>query len=65
VFFNAQAIRAGASIGVAVGLADGDDADALYKSADLALYQAKREGRSTWRWHGQTASTEPSSLFEA
>jgi diguanylate cyclase (GGDEF)-like protein len=65
VFFNAQAIRAGASIGVALGLADGDDADALYKSADLALYQAKREGRSTWRWHGQTASTEPSSLFEA
>jgi diguanylate cyclase (GGDEF)-like protein len=65
VFFNSQAMRAGASIGVALGLADGEDADALYKSADLALYQAKREGRSTWRWYGQAVSTAPSSLSEA
>jgi len=52
VFFKSQLMQAGASIGIAVGLADGEDADALYKSADLALYQAKREGRSTWRWFG-------------
>ena len=52
VFFKSQRMQAGASIGVAVGLADGEDANALYKSADLALYQAKREGRSTWRWFG-------------
>jgi len=65
VFFNSQAIRAGASIGVALGPDDGEDADALYKSADLALYQAKREGRGTWRWYGQAVSTAPSSLTEA
>ena len=65
VFFNSHAMRAGASIGVALGLADGEDADALYKSADLALYQAKREGRGTWRWYGPTVSTAPPSLSEA
>jgi len=47
-----------------VGPADGADADALYKSADLALYQAKREGRSTWRWFGPTADKVPPSLSE-
>jgi len=65
VFFNSHAMRAGASIGVALGLADGGDADALYKSADLALYQAKREGRGTWRWYGPAANVVPPSLSEA
>lgn len=60
VFFKSHLMQAGASIGIAVGLADGEDADALYKSADLALYQAKREGRSTWRWFGPVVDVAPS-----
>ena len=35
----------GASIGVALFPDDGDNADELLKNADLALYQAKSEGR--------------------
>lgn len=37
-------IMIGASIGVAIAPADGDTADELIKSADLALYQAKGRG---------------------
>ncbi|GGK45589.1 bifunctional diguanylate cyclase/phosphodiesterase [Salinarimonas ramus] len=40
----------GSSIGVAIAPHDGADADALFKSADLALYRAKGEGRSTVRF---------------
>jgi len=65
VFFKSHLMQAGASIGIAVGLADGEDADALYKSADLALYQAKREGRGTWRWFGPTADDMAPSLSQA
>ncbi|QYO78701.1 diguanylate cyclase domain-containing protein [Devosia salina] len=38
-------------VGVSVGMArrDGQSADALYRNADTALYQAKSAGRDTWR----------------
>ena len=39
----------GASVGVAVGPRDGADATALVRAADLALYQAKEDGRQTVR----------------
>ena len=38
-----------ASIGITSAPADGVDADQLLKNADLALYRAKAEGRSSWR----------------
>lgn len=38
-------VRIGASIGYALGPADGSTDDRLLKSADLALYEAKRHGR--------------------
>ena len=38
-------VAIGASIGVALFPDDGDNADELLKNADLALYQAKSEGR--------------------
>jgi EAL domain-containing protein (putative c-di-GMP-specific phosphodiesterase class I) len=40
----------GASIGIAVSGTDGADADTLLKSAELALSQAKQEGRGSYRF---------------
>lgn len=43
-----QPHQIGASIGMARN--SGQDAEALYRDADSALYQAKSEGRGTWRY---------------
>ena len=43
-----QLVATGASIGIAVGLVDGHDADQLLKNADLALYRAKGDGRGAF-----------------
>ena len=40
----------GASVGVALAPADGENADKLLKNADLALYRAKLDGRGTYRF---------------
>ena len=40
----------GASIGISIGLQDGDNADLLLKNADMALYRTKSEGRGAWRF---------------
>lgn len=44
-----QSVRVTVSAGVAIYPDHGEDADALMKSADLALYEAKRAGRNTCR----------------
>jgi diguanylate cyclase (GGDEF)-like protein len=38
----------GASVGISVAPDDGSDADQLLKSADMALYRAKEDGRGTY-----------------
>jgi predicted signal transduction protein with EAL and GGDEF domain len=45
-----QQIEIGASVGIAVGPGDGTITDQLVKNADLALYKAKAEGRSTYHF---------------
>jgi diguanylate cyclase (GGDEF)-like protein len=45
-----QHVEIGASVGIAVGPGDGTSTDQLVKNADLALYKAKSEGRSTYHF---------------
>jgi diguanylate cyclase (GGDEF)-like protein len=44
-------VQISASVGVTVSPDDGADSDALLRAADLALYRAKTEGRSTHRFY--------------
>ena len=46
-------VTIGTSIGVAIAPTDGDSRDLLMRNADLALYRAKIEGRSTYRFFQQ------------
>ena len=54
---GATRVTTSASIGVAVFGNHGATLDLLYKSADLALYEAKRAGGNAWRWYRQNASS--------
>jgi len=47
---NGHHVVIGASVGIAVAPRDGTGADVLLKNADMALYRAKSEGRSVWRF---------------
>jgi diguanylate cyclase (GGDEF)-like protein len=47
---DGQLIQIGASVGIAMAPADGEDTDRLMKNADLALYRAKSEGRSAFHF---------------
>ena len=40
----------GASVGIAIGPHDGDNPEQLMRSADMALYRAKGDGRGTFRF---------------
>jgi len=44
-------LKIGCSVGAAIYPDDGNTEEGLYKSADLALYDAKRKSASTYCWH--------------
>jgi diguanylate cyclase (GGDEF)-like protein len=57
----------GASVGIAMAPQDGQTSDELVKNADLALYRAKNEGRSTFHFFeaGMDAAIQKRRLMES
>jgi diguanylate cyclase (GGDEF)-like protein len=51
-------INIGASVGIALGPQDGIEAGQLMKNADLALYRAKSDGRSDYRFFEMAMDVE-------
>ena len=60
-------ISIGASVGIAIAPQDGSNTDVLMKNADMALYRAKSEGRSTYHFFEKDmdASIQRRRLIEA
>lgn len=50
IVFEEQQLHIGASLGIAQSRVQGFDAGELIRCADIALYQAKAEGKHTWRY---------------
>ena len=50
-FISGASISIGGSIGIALALKPGDDAETLTRNADLALYAAKGDGRGVHRFY--------------
>ncbi|MBC3478115.1 EAL domain-containing protein [Pseudomonas taiwanensis] len=50
ILFEEQPVHIGVSMGIAQTRTQGCDAGELIRCADIALYQAKAEGKSTWRY---------------
>lgn len=51
-----RAVQVSTSIGVALYPRDGEDGETLLKHADLALYDAKQQGRNRFCFYAGTTS---------
>lgn len=51
IVYEGQDIFVGGSIGIALAPQDATEAGELLRCADIALYQAKEDGRATWRFY--------------
>jgi diguanylate cyclase (GGDEF)-like protein len=49
--FRGTTLKTSYSVGAAIFPGDGNTEEGLYKSADLALYDAKRSGPNAFRWY--------------
>jgi diguanylate cyclase (GGDEF)-like protein/PAS domain S-box-containing protein len=58
ISYGSQALRVGASIGIAVAGRDAGDARTLWKRADIALYGAKRTGGDDYRFFSEELGRE-------
>ena len=54
------AVTIGASVGIAIFPQDGSDYQTILKSADMAMYQAKDEGKNTYRYFSEELNAEAS-----
>jgi diguanylate cyclase (GGDEF)-like protein/PAS domain S-box-containing protein len=50
-FLDGQEVSIGCTIGITIASPDARDVETLLKRADLAMYRAKAEGRSTFRFY--------------
>ena len=57
IAFNNSTLSESCSVGVAIFPADGNTQERLYKSADMALYEAKRMGGNSWRHYREELSS--------
>jgi diguanylate cyclase (GGDEF)-like protein/PAS domain S-box-containing protein len=58
IMYEGQALHIGVSIGIAVSGEQGYVGSELIRCADIALYQAKAEGKSTWRYFAAQMSEQ-------
>ncbi len=61
---NGSKINIGASVGIAIFPRDGSDYQTILKSADMAMYQAKDEGKNTYRYFSSELNAEASRRLE-
>lgn len=61
---NGTKINIGASVGIAIFPRDGSDYQTILKSADMAMYQAKDEGKNTYRYFSAELNDEASRRME-
>ncbi|MBZ9675659.1 putative bifunctional diguanylate cyclase/phosphodiesterase [Mesorhizobium sp. ES1-1] len=58
VAIGTRMVEVGASIGIALCPADGVNAEALLRAADIAMYRAKQAGRGRFRFYEESMDTE-------
>ena len=58
-----RSVQVSASIGIAIYPRDGNDADALLKHADGAMYASKGAGKNTWRFFTSELAEQQDAIY--